>query len=95
MPVSKLTLGSDLRKIDETEPDAAAYAEIPELTDEWFEQAAHYRGGVLVRRGRPPAVIRKQQVTLRLDQDVLDTFRSGGPGWQSRINAALRKALEP
>ena len=33
-------------------------------------------------------------VTLRLDADVLDTFRSGGPGWQSRINAALRKALE-
>jgi len=83
-----------LQKIDETEPDAAAYAEIPELTEEWFEQAALYRGGVLVRRGRPPAVIRKAQVTLRLDADVLDTFRSGGPGWQSRINAALRKALE-
>lgn len=95
MPVSKRGLGNDFSKIDETEPDASAYAEIPELTDEWFEQAAHYRGGVLVRRGRPPAVIRKQQVTLRLDQDVLDTFRSGGPGWQSRINAALRKALEP
>ena len=94
MPVSKRTVGSDLRMIDEAEPDAAAYAEIPELTDEWFEQAAHYRAGVLVRRGRPPAVIRKTQVTLRLDADVLDTFRSGGPGWQSRINAALRKALE-
>lgn len=94
MPVSKRTLGSNLQKIDEAEPDAAAYAEIPELTEEWFEQAALYRGGVLVRRGRPPAVIRKTQVTLRLDADVLDTFRSGGPGWQGRINAALRKALE-
>lgn len=95
MPVSRSVLQSDLKKIDETEPDAAAHAEIPELTDEWFEQAAHHRGGILVRRGRPPAVIRKKQVTLRLDADVLDTFRSGGPGWQSRINAALRKALEP
>lgn len=93
--MSKRGLGNDFSKIDDSEPDAAAYAEIPELTDEWFEQAALHRGGVLVRRGRPPAVIRKQQVTLRLDQDVLDTFRSGGPGWQSRINAALRKALEP
>jgi uncharacterized protein (DUF4415 family) len=34
----------------------------------------------------------KQQVTLRLDQDILNTFRATGHGWQSRINAALRKA---
>lgn len=34
----------------------------------------------------------KEQVTLRIDQDVLDYFREGGPGWQERINAALRKA---
>lgn len=34
----------------------------------------------------------KQQVTLRLDQDVLETFRATGAGWQGRINAALRKA---
>lgn len=35
----------------------------------------------------------KQQVTLRLDRDVLDTFRATGAGWQGRINAALRKAV--
>jgi uncharacterized protein (DUF4415 family) len=34
----------------------------------------------------------KEQVTLRLDQDVLEFFRSGGAGWQDRINEALRKA---
>src|SRR5256885_16737660 len=34
----------------------------------------------------------KQQVTLRLDRDVLDRVRSTGPGWQSRINNALKKA---
>jgi uncharacterized protein (DUF4415 family) len=34
----------------------------------------------------------KQQVTLRLDREVLERFRSTGPGWQSRINKALRKA---
>ncbi len=34
----------------------------------------------------------KQQVTLRLDRDVLDRFRSTGPGWQRRINDALKKA---
>jgi uncharacterized protein (DUF4415 family) len=46
-----------------------------------------------VVRGRPPERERaKRQVTLRLDPDVIDKFRAGGPGWQSRINAALRKA---
>ena len=34
----------------------------------------------------------KQQVTLRLDQDVLAHFRAKGAGWQSRINTSLRKA---
>ena len=34
----------------------------------------------------------KEQVTLRIDRDVLDHFQEGGPGWQDRINAALRKA---
>jgi uncharacterized protein (DUF4415 family) len=34
----------------------------------------------------------REQVTLRIDQDVLEYFREGGPGWQDRINDALRKA---
>ena len=34
----------------------------------------------------------KEQVTLRIDQDVLEYFQGGGPGWQDRINDALRKA---
>lgn len=34
----------------------------------------------------------KQLVSLRLDQDVLDKFKNTGPGWQTRINEALRRA---
>ena len=34
----------------------------------------------------------REQVTLRIDQDVLDFFQEEGPGWQDLINAALRKA---
>jgi uncharacterized protein (DUF4415 family) len=34
----------------------------------------------------------KELVSLRIDQDVLEYFQEGGPGWQDRINAALRKA---
>jgi uncharacterized protein (DUF4415 family) len=36
----------------------------------------------------------KELVSLRIDQDVLEHFQEGGPGWQDRINAALRKAAE-
>jgi uncharacterized protein (DUF4415 family) len=35
----------------------------------------------------------KETVSLRIDRDVLDRFQEDGPGWQDRINAALRKAV--
>lgn len=34
----------------------------------------------------------KEMVSLRIDRDVLDFFQEDGPGWQERVNAALRKA---
>ena len=34
----------------------------------------------------------EETVSLRIDRDVLDYFQEEGPGWQDRINAALRKA---
>ena len=34
----------------------------------------------------------KETVSLRIDRDVLDYFQADGPGWQERINDALRKA---
>jgi len=36
----------------------------------------------------------KDQVTLRLDHDVVEHFKATGPGWQRRINDALRRAVE-
>jgi uncharacterized protein (DUF4415 family) len=36
----------------------------------------------------------KEMVSLRIDRDVLDYFQDGGPGWQERINDALRAAAE-
>ena len=35
----------------------------------------------------------KEMVSLRIDRDVLDVFQADGPGWQDRINAALRRAV--
>jgi uncharacterized protein (DUF4415 family) len=50
--------------------------------------------GTLTRMGRPPlGAAAKKQVTLRLDSEVVDAFRAGGAGWQSRMNDVLRKAV--
>ena len=59
-----------------------------ELTADFFTVAkpAGTRGP-----GRKPA---KQSVTLRLDPDMLERYRSTGKGWQGRINADLRKAVK-
>ena len=44
-----------------------------------------------VRRGRPPVAKPKVSTTIRLSQDVIDHFKAGGRGWQTRINNALRE----
>jgi len=84
------TTDEDIARQIAEDPDTA-----PELTDEWFNKADLYYGETLLRRGRgrPPLDNSKKLVSLRLDQDVIDAFRADGPGWQSRINAALRKHL--
>ncbi len=65
--------------------------DIPDLsTPEWRKQFDKSK----VRRGRPPAELTKISTTIRLDPDIVEAFRAGGEGWQSRINAALREYLE-
>jgi hypothetical protein len=56
MNARKSVLHSDLAKIDARGVEAADYEEIPELSDDFFEQADQHRAGVLVKpgRGRPP-----------------------------------------
>ena len=71
---------------DWIDPDDA-----PELDDEWFDRATLMIGRQVIRRGRPPGAT-KTQIALRIDNEVLAAFRAGGPGWQSRMNEALRKA---
>jgi uncharacterized protein (DUF4415 family) len=94
MTEKKRVLGSDLRKLDAHEITQEEYDEIPELTDEWFESADLYHGGKLIRRGRPPAKAPKEAVSIRLSPDVLEYFRAGGKGWQTRIDAALRAVVK-
>jgi uncharacterized protein (DUF4415 family) len=74
-----------------TPPDWIDPDDAPDLSDaEWagrFEAAR-------VRRGRPKAERPKVSTTIRLDADIVEHFRAEGPGWQSRINAALRHVIE-
>jgi uncharacterized protein (DUF4415 family) len=74
-----------------------------ELDDEWFAKAKPvWAFPELVeilqkhgKMGRPPLpeAARKKRVTLHLDPEVLDRLKADGRGWQTRANAALRKAL--
>jgi uncharacterized protein (DUF4415 family) len=66
----------------------------PSLTRDFFARADLYHGDKLIRRGRPPLARPKEAVKLRLSPDVVDYFRGTGPGWQTRINEVLEKAVK-
>jgi uncharacterized protein (DUF4415 family) len=67
----------------------------PQLTEAMLDDAEFFRGDAFVRRGpgRPRSDAPKEQISVRLDPDVLAKLREAGPGWQSQINALLRSAL--
>ncbi len=65
----------------------------PPLDKAFFDAAEIRQGSRLVRRGRPRLDNPKLQVTLRLDRDLVDHFKSAGPGWQTRLNDSLREAV--
>lgn len=62
-----------------------------------FEVSAEAVAQALAERSRRvggrPRGSDKEQVSLRLDKDILARFRADGPGWQTRINDALRKGM--
>ncbi len=76
--------------VEWSDPDDA-----PELTTEMLETAEVFEGDTFVRRGRgrPKSDAAKEQVSVRLDPDVIAKLREAGPGWQSRLNDLLRVAL--
>ena len=96
-------MGKSLRE-PETDPASEPDEENPEWTAETFARAQpiwafpelvailQHHG----KLGRPPlaAAEKKHRVTLYLDPDILARLKSDGKGWQTRANAALRKALD-
>jgi uncharacterized protein (DUF4415 family) len=75
---------------ERVDPDDA-----PELTDEMLDRAERWQGDTVIRvgGGRPKLPARKEQISARLDPDVLAKLREVEPAWQMRINAVLRQSL--
>jgi uncharacterized protein (DUF4415 family) len=62
----------------------------------WLAQADLIRGGKVVRKGKrgPQKAPTKKLVSLRLSADVIEHFKAGGPGWQTRIERTLVEAVK-
>ena len=103
----KLKPGTIIPNDDETAAINAgidADVEARELKSEWHKGAklasdvlAHQAYAALVAmkrpRGRPKADETKVFTAIRLDADLLETFKATGKGWQTRVNAALRQFI--
>lgn len=66
----------------------------PEATEAWFAGADLYKGGKLVRRGRPKGSGTKELISLRLDKEALAIYRATGPGWQVRLNEVMIRSAK-
>ena len=77
----KKTSGTDWERLNAMSDEDIDTSDIPELDDEFFQQAELHL----------PV---KKPVTIRLDADVLEWFKEQGQGYQTRINNLLRKYME-
>jgi uncharacterized protein (DUF4415 family) len=73
----------ELRKLAALPDSEIDFSDIPEATEKFWKNAVR----------NPWYRPRKQQVTLRIDADVLAWLRRGGKGYQSRLNSLLRAAM--
>ena len=73
---------SDLKRLDRLKESDIDYSDIPPLGEEFFSKAT---------AAWPPT---KEQLTIRLDADVLRWLKAQGKGYQTRINRILRAAME-
>ena len=75
-----------MKRLDAMKDEDIDLSDIPEVTPEMFARG-------ILRRGLKP-VIRKKQLTLRVDGDVVEWYQKQGPGYQTRINSLLRAYME-
>ncbi|MBK6853067.1 MAG: BrnA antitoxin family protein [Burkholderiales bacterium] len=78
----------------------------PEADEAWFAKArpakemladmmgdAASKEMLKLKHGRPPSTAPKEHVNIRLDADIVQSFKLTGDGWQTRLNNALREWL--
>lgn len=88
------------KKSGYTKRDLRAVSDNPELTKADFAKARPFSEvfpdlSASIRKGRGPnRSPTKKLVSLRLSPEVVEHFKSTGPGWQSRIDETLRKAVK-
>ena len=78
--------GTDWERLRNMKDEDIDFSDIPRLTPEMFANA-------IVRKGFKP-LPPKKQLTLRIDQDVIEFFRMQGQGYQTKINQLLRAYME-
>ncbi|WP_083953418.1 BrnA antitoxin family protein [Thauera butanivorans] len=90
----KTTEREAILKAMETPPPGGYFEWDGKDEDERPATAQEMQAGIQAERkarGRPAGSGTKEQVAIRFDSDVLAAFRASGPGWQTRMNAALRE----
>jgi uncharacterized protein (DUF4415 family) len=83
---SRRSLGSDLAKVATHVIQPEEYEELPELTDQMLAR------GIVSKGGRPRSLNPKKLISIRLTEDVIERWRSTGPGWQTRMAEKLTRS---
>ena len=78
---SKKRSKTNWKKVDSLPESKIDYSDVPELDNRFFRHAIRWPG-------------KKLQITLRLDPDILAFFRQHGRGYQTTINAVLRRYVD-
>lgn len=76
---------TDLTRLDTMTDEEIDFSDLPEVTPDMFAKA-------VVKRGLRPRT--KRQLTLRVDQDVIEWFKQQGRGYQTQINILLRAYMD-
>ncbi|MES2993207.1 MAG: BrnA antitoxin family protein [Pseudomonadota bacterium] len=84
--VSPRSLKSDLKRVAAHVIQPEEYEELPELTDEMLAR------GTVNKGGRPRSPNPKRLISIRLTDDVIERWRSTGPGWQTRMAEKLTRS---
>ncbi len=85
-PLSAAQTKALQQRVAKADAHAINYSDVPELGDEWFLRAA--------REGSLATQPVKKPISIKLDADVLDYFKSEGSRYQTHINAVLRAYMQ-